>query len=106
MRISRVIFICCFLLPFLASCTRDEIEDNSYPLSEYDGTGVLFRLKAESFDDTGSATRTVDLTAPSILFVPIFSKRVKLTSTVKLNSPILQQLWWKDSKPAPTAFSY
>ena len=64
MRISRVIFICCFLLPFLASCTRDEIEDNSYPLSEYDGTGVLFRLKAESFDDTGSATRTVDLTAP------------------------------------------
>ena len=64
MRISRVIFICCFLLPFLASCTRDEIEDNSYPLSEYDGTGVLFHLKAESFDDTGSATRTVDLTAP------------------------------------------
>ena len=63
MRISRVIFICCFLLPFLASCTRDEIEDNSYPLSEYDGTGVLFRLKAESFDDTGSATRTLDLTA-------------------------------------------
>ena len=52
MRISRVIFICCFLLPFLASCTRDEIEANSYPLSEYDGTGVLFRLKAEAFDDT------------------------------------------------------
>ena len=48
----------------LGACTRDEIEDNSYPLSEYDGTGVLFRLKAESFDDTGSATRTVDLTAP------------------------------------------
>jgi hypothetical protein len=64
MRISKVIFICCFLLPFLASCTRDEIEDNSYPLAEYDGTGVLFRLKAEAFDDTGSATRTVDLTAP------------------------------------------
>lgn len=64
MRISRVIFICCFLLPMLGACTRDEIEDNSYPLSEYDGTGVLFRLKAESFDDTGSATRTVDLTAP------------------------------------------
>ena len=36
MRISKVIFICCFLLPFLASCTRDEIEDNSYPLAEYD----------------------------------------------------------------------
>ena len=64
MRISKVIFICCFLLPFLASCIRDEIEDNSYPLAEYDGTGVLFRLKAEAFDDTGSATRTVDLTAP------------------------------------------
>lgn len=64
MRISKVIFICCFLLAFLASCTRDEIEDNSYPLAEYDGTGVLFRLKAEAFDDTGSATRTVDLTAP------------------------------------------
>ena len=53
MRISKVIFICCFLLPFLGSCTQDEIEDNSYPLSEYDGTGVLFRLKADSFDDTG-----------------------------------------------------
>ena len=64
MRISKVIFICCFLLPFLGSCTQDEIEDNSYPLSEYDGTGVLFRLKADSFDDTGSATRTVDLTTP------------------------------------------
>ena len=65
MRISKVIFICCFLLPFFCfSRTGDEIEDNSYPLAEYDGTGVLFRLKAEAFDDTGSATRTVDLTAP------------------------------------------
>ena len=49
MRISKVIFICCFLLPFLASCIRDEIEDNSYPLAEYDGTGVLFSLKGRGF---------------------------------------------------------
>lgn len=106
MRISKVIFICCFLLPFLASCTRDEIEDNSYPLAEYDGTGVLFRLKAEAFDDTGSATRTVDLTAPFDTLCAYVLKEAKLTSTVKLNSPILQQLWWKGSKPAPTTFLY
>ena len=106
MRISKVIFYLLFSSTVLGSCTQDEIEDNSYPLSEYDGTGVLFRLKADSFDDTGSATRTVDLTTPSILFVSISSKRAKLTSTVKLNSPILQQLWWKGLKPAPTTFSY
>ena len=49
MRISKVIFICCFLLPFLGSCTQDEIEDNSYPLSEYDGTGVFVSLKGRLF---------------------------------------------------------
>ena len=49
MRTSKVIFIYCFLLPFLCSCTRDEIEDNSYPLAEYGRHGCFVSFKGRLF---------------------------------------------------------
>ena len=106
MRISKVIFICCFLLPFLGSCTQDEIEDNSYPLSEYDGTGVLFRLKADSFDDTGSATRTVDLTTPFDTLCVYILKEGQIDIDREVKFPDPTTIMVEGSKPAPTTFSY
>ena len=49
MRISKSNFYLLLSSANVGCLHRDEIEDNSYPLSEYDGTGVLFHLKAESF---------------------------------------------------------